>query len=785
MIANRSAEQSQIRPTPTDKVMASFLALLLFGIYLLTFDGTLHSTDGLSMIGVTENLLKHGQVDTAQLENWESATLGVDNRPYTVFPIGPPLFMLPFFGVALALPGLGLTQTSMILMPLASGLNAIYVYLIVRRLGYSVKVGLIIVMLAGFATLTWPRTRDLVADPLILLGFTSTFYYALAYRQEKKLSQATLMGIALGLTILHKLVNAITVPLYLWYLTVPNFNLFPLKKLDWRAGLAAVPPIFLALLIIGIYNAIRFGNPLDSGFRGYLTFSTPVWIGVTGLLISPYKSLLLYVPLFLVIPFTIRRTWRAQPRETLLILALLVSHLLIFGAWHDWGGGRNWGPRYLAPLNALLTLLLLPLLGDLFERRRWAVGALFGAICLLSVGMQILGISARDYAFLDASDYWTRPPQLSYLGDLRWDQPDQWPIWGHWLRFEIRQIPFIWRWQWAERSHFDPISLTVALVVIALGLAGTILAGQTRLSLHWVWGGWAVALGCTALILGRSYDDPRSIDPSGGAAKLWPAYSNLVQQLPALVKPDDALIFTDRRFEFYLLDLDKSAARRYIVAKENQPLILETVPQLLQQAAPGRVWLVTDDLDNRQVAYATELWLSQQATRGDHYRFGDSVQLTAYDIANTAPWTAIPPEPELAGLVNPERHTFQGIAALLGWKWPKLGRCCPPRLQPGEEYNFELYWIYHGKAAEDHFFVRLLDETEQPVMEVFTRPRSDQRLISGQLLIEDAAIPLPPTLPPGIYQLQIGFTIPVVEAGELVFDLPGELTAVEIGSGRE
>ncbi len=785
MTANHSVEQSQIRLRPADKVIAAFLALLLFGIYLLTFDGTLHSTDGLSMFAVAENIVKHGQFDTAQLENWESATLGIDNRPYTVFPVGPPLFILPFFGLALAFPGLGLTQTSMILMPLASGLNAIYVYLIARRLGYSVKVGWIMVILAGFATMTWPRTRDLVADPLILLSFTSTFYYALAYRQEKKVSQATLMGIALGLTILHKLVNTVTVPLFLWYLTVPSFNIFPLKKLDWRAGFAAVPPIFLALLIIGFYNAIRFGNPLDSGFRGHLTFSTPVWIGVTGLLISPYKSLFLYVPLFAVIPFIIRRTWRVQPREMLLILALLVSHLLIFGAWHDWGGGRNWGPRYLAPLNALLTLLLLPLLGDLFQRRRWAVGVLFGTICLLSIGMQVLGISARDYAFLDARDYWTRPPNLSYLGELRWSQPDQWPIWGHWLRFDIRQIPVIWRWHWVEQSHFDAISLIAAVVVIGLGLGGTILAVKTRLSRRWAWAGWAAALGCAAVILGRSYDDPRSIDPSGGAAKLWPAYSALVDQLPALVKPGEAIIFTDRRFEFYLLDLDKSAARRYIIAKPDQPRILETIPHLLEQDAPLRVWLVTDDLDNRQVAYATELWLNQRATPIEHYRFGDSVQLTAYNTAGTVPWTAIPPEPQLAGLVNPDRYTFNGIAALLGWDWPELNGCCPPRLKPGEPYDFELYWIYHGKAVEDRFFVRLLDETQQPVVEVFTHPRPDQRLIPGQLLIEDAVLTIPPTLPPGVYQLQIGFTIPVVEAGELVFDLPGEMTAIEIGPGRE
>ncbi|MBI1880347.1 MAG: phospholipid carrier-dependent glycosyltransferase [Chloroflexi bacterium] len=187
-----------------DKSLAAFLALLLFGLYMVTFDGTLHSTDGLSMIAVAENLVKHGRFDTRQLENWENVYLGLDGQPYTLFALGPTLFMAPFLTLALFLSQLGLTQTTMILMPLFSALTAPYLYLSVRRLGYPPKTGLVITLLAGLATMIWPRTRDLVADPLILFSFTAAFYYALAYRQNRKLSQAGLMGLALSLAVLHK-----------------------------------------------------------------------------------------------------------------------------------------------------------------------------------------------------------------------------------------------------------------------------------------------------------------------------------------------------------------------------------------------------------------------------------------------------------------------------------------------------------------------------------------------------------------------------------------------------
>ena len=63
--------------------------------------------------------------DTRQLEDWENVHLGVDGNPYTKYPLGPTLLMLPFIVVALAWPQLGLIQTTMILMPLSTALTGV------------------------------------------------------------------------------------------------------------------------------------------------------------------------------------------------------------------------------------------------------------------------------------------------------------------------------------------------------------------------------------------------------------------------------------------------------------------------------------------------------------------------------------------------------------------------------------------------------------------------------------------------------------------------------------
>lgn len=794
MVDTRPDQSSPARLKPVDVTVASFLALLLFGIYMLTFDGTMHSTDGLSMLAVAENTVKHGNLDTRQLENWENVYLGHDGLPYTNFAVGPTLFMIPLLMLALALPHVGIVQTVMLLMPLSSALSGIYIYLSSRRLGYGPLVGLATSLLAGVGTMAWLRTRDLVADPLILLSFSASFYFALAYRQDKKLSQAALLGLALSITVLHKMINITAVPLFFAYAFIPNLALkelrrhgrLTLRNFNWPAIVTATLTGSTGLIIIGFYNAARFGNPLDTGYPNL--FTTPFWIGFLGYIISPYKSIFLYVPLFILIPFTIKKTWQRHPPELILIITLLLSQMLIFGAWYDWGGGRNWGPRFLVPLNGLLLLLLLPTIAKALQPRQRRARATLTLFATISIFVQILGISARDDAFLGAADYWTPPPHLSYFGELNWNRPGQWPIWGHLLRFDPREIPLIWHWRWAGIAHFEPITLAAALLMAVLGLAGLIFALKGRrysLPAWWSGGAWLAGLVCVALILGRNTDDPRSLKRADEADKLWPAYSALVRQLPALVGPTDAVVFTDRRFEYYLFDQDKSQAQRYVVAKDTQPIILKTVPQLLKaQAGQGRVWLVTDPLDNRQLAYAVELWLNRQGRPVEQHLFDNGVQLTAFKLPPSTNWPAFSPKPDLQAVVDPQKTKFNGIAALLGWHWPTLETSEPPQLVAGQDYPFELYWIYDGKAPDDHFFVRLLNPTGQPVLAQSTRPRPNSRLTPGNLLVEDAVIHVPHNLPTGVYRLQIGFTIPVVAEKELTFSLPASLTKIQVVSPR-
>ena len=59
-------------------------------------------------------------------------------------------------------------------------------------------------------------------------------------------------------------------------------------------------PILVAILLVGAYNAVRFGSPAETGYgETAQAFTTPLYIGLYGLLLSPGKSVFLYAPILL------------------------------------------------------------------------------------------------------------------------------------------------------------------------------------------------------------------------------------------------------------------------------------------------------------------------------------------------------------------------------------------------------------------------------------------------------------------------------------------------------
>ena len=107
---------------------------------------------------------------------------------------------------------------------------------------------------------------------------------------------------------------------------------------------------------LGLYNAVRFGDPLQSGLSPIETFSPPLWVGIPGLLWSPGRGLLFFAPAVLVGLAGFSLVWRSHRRLAVTSGLIILGHLILYGAWYGWDGGHAWGPRFLVLALPFLAL---------------------------------------------------------------------------------------------------------------------------------------------------------------------------------------------------------------------------------------------------------------------------------------------------------------------------------------------------------------------------------------------------------------------------------------------
>lgn len=133
-----------------------------------------------------------------------------------------------------------------------------------------------------------------------------------------------------------------------------------------QSALGAIPaalsfglPIVASLIVIVWHNIARFGSVFDEGYLATdESFSTPLLTGLAGLLLSPGKSIFLYVPLTVLAVVGWRRFWKEQPATAALWSALVGITVVQTALWWAWWGGWSWGPRLLVPVLPFAVLSL-------------------------------------------------------------------------------------------------------------------------------------------------------------------------------------------------------------------------------------------------------------------------------------------------------------------------------------------------------------------------------------------------------------------------------------------
>jgi hypothetical protein len=340
-----------------------------------------------------------------------------------------------------------------------------------------------------------------------------------------------------------------------------------------------------------------------------------------GLVLSPYRGLIWYVPLALAAPLGYVALYRRRSLEGLLCAGLTLAVIGIYSLWTVWWGAVNWGPRYLVPLMPILCLGLAPIWewafdrrasGDVERRRRILRGA-FCALVVLSVGVQIVSV-LTNYVPYDFEN-WQRYSQL-LLADA--------PISAIPVLYDVRLSPL-----WVQTQALWQRKIELAWVgdgqALAACVLGVLLAGAALVMLMRARRPRAVMLmGVGAMSLIVLWTLPRVT-----TARVHAPMRELVAFIQANARPNDVVVqmMPDVYTEF--ATLYRSGVPVYGLPRE-APLRPELMRVLERLAREHRVvWLVSTGSPPADPQNGAEAWLVQHAFKATH-GYWDKVRLAVF-----------------------------------------------------------------------------------------------------------------------------------------------------------
>lgn len=422
---------------------ARLVALAALLVYALTGGGRISGSDEVTMFELSRAIL-HGHLDVP-----EGATLrGPDGRFYTKNTAGEAVLALPLTAAAdLAAKAAHFRDAKAVLASrfVVSFFNAFVValllgafYAFARRLGAGPGAALGATAMLGFTTPLWVYAKSFMAEPLEAFGLLLALGNAAlagaggprSLPGERRRLAFAALGVFLAIS-----AKASMLPLALLALLALGFA----RPARWLVPLGGA-----ALAIAGhlAYNVARFGNPLESGYGAQASvsaFTTPLPVGLYGLLLSSGKGLAWFAPAVLLAIAGVREMTRSrahsgEPRHgagaaaaARAMLAVLAVALLQFSTFQHWAGDGSWGPRYLVPVLPLLFLAVafaLHAASRALRRTAWVLGFAGLLVTIGGVGihfgaeMRAVGdypytLALDDPHFMEASHF---NPRFSPIG---------------------------------------------------------------------------------------------------------------------------------------------------------------------------------------------------------------------------------------------------------------------------------------------------------------------------------------------------------------------------------
>ena len=433
-----AARAAAAGPARTARAIA--LAALL--LYAFAGGGRVVGSDEVTMYDLAHALLR-GRLDVPV----GATRTGPDGREYTKNAAGQAVLALPLVALGEAaaraahLPParaeLAARFTASFFNAAVTALLLAALYALARRLGVRAGAALAATALLGFTTPVAVYAKSFMAEPLEALGLLLVVGAGpLAAVEEGAAAARAGWLAALGALLAVAVKPGMLLPVAA--ALAGGFAPRPARLLRPLAGLA------VAALTVALYDLARFHDVLQTGYGGQASpaaFTTPLAVGLYGLLVSSGKGVLWFAPALALAPWGVAdmrrrrahapaaRAPAAAGAARALALAWLAG-LAQYATFQHWAGDGSWGPRYLVPLLPPAFLAVAFALDGASRARRrvaWALGALGLAVQLGGLGIYF-GAEMRA-----VGDYpYTRPLDDPHFMEASHFNPRYSPIAVHW-----------------------------------------------------------------------------------------------------------------------------------------------------------------------------------------------------------------------------------------------------------------------------------------------------------------------------------------------------------------
>jgi hypothetical protein len=224
-----------------------------------------------------------------------------------------------------------------------------------RALGFAGRASLWAMAFYGLGSPAFAASRGDTAQPLVAACWALGIYACIRFNKSGSRRWVWIAAASIAYGVLTRpLEGSLLAPAVVALLALP-----------WRRPLAPaalqVGAWGAAVLVTLLLNLYRFGGMFSFGYRlgtPEASWTTPIWVGFPGALISPGRGVLWEFPAMILAVVGTAVLWRSGRRLTAVALVGLPVVLFLEACqFTDWVGGWDWGFRFFQPALPLLAVV--------------------------------------------------------------------------------------------------------------------------------------------------------------------------------------------------------------------------------------------------------------------------------------------------------------------------------------------------------------------------------------------------------------------------------------------